>query len=552
MMVLEHYKRISTCRSICSFKVIIFVSVAGLAFAAWSAEPKTTSGTYEVTIPEEWQPYVSVGELTVNSNAFYGVPWFLGLYPVVRLNLPVENLTTDKLYLKVNYRTESKIEGYGNSGMGSYYMLEPREKRLIGTIAPIASVTRPIRFILSMGQPHHSLESKPSAGTRVVIIDPFAISPATSRNIERTNADNKCFVVKEVQLAHSKEQGNLVVFKVRNITDRDIMLRAYVAVNDPENIETKGVLARPRGFFSDMIEKISAESLTSITVPYNIPPVGPRPVLVYTLFVPRKEDVKPNERDASDWDMILVGYGSFDLNRAAGRGNCVIPVHPTVEERAKLTKQKKSEHFLFRYRPGSYAEQNIDRAISEREEAYDKLSKVLQMELPVMVTIDLYPDMDAKALGSGTTWTPCNTRSNKHICEVYNEENLCDPYHELAHIFSYHFPGYSSNRGSIIEAFAAYFEPHNMAVDMVKESLQNRLHEGKLNTLDKVLLSDSFDEEIIMVIDFLLKKNVEKFKEFYVCVTRAEKMADLEKASKQIYGTDLKGLEKQWHEFINQ
>ena len=85
-----------------------------------------TKRTYDLTIPEAWKKSISFGELTINCNAFYGVPWFLGLYPVVRLNLPVENLTTDKLYLKINYTTKSKVEGYGNSGMGSYYMLEPR------------------------------------------------------------------------------------------------------------------------------------------------------------------------------------------------------------------------------------------------------------------------------------------------------------------------------------------------------------------------------------------------------------------------------------------
>ncbi|MHC4324289.1 MAG: hypothetical protein ACYSUX_08455 [Planctomycetota bacterium] len=536
------------------FFVILLLIVAPVSARTIGLTEKTlqnTEQTYDLTIPEEWEQEISVGELTVDCNAFYGVPWFLGLYPVVRLNLPVENLTADTLYLKLNYRTESKIEGYGNSGMGSYYMLEPCEKRLIDTIAPIASVTRPIRFILSMGRPHHHLESRPSAGTRVVIIDPFTISAATSGIIEQTNVDNKYFVVKEVQPAHSKEQGNLVVFKVQNTTDRDVMLRTYVAVNDPVNIETKGVLARPRGFFSDTIETISAKNVTSITIPYNIPPVGPDPVLVFTLFKPHKEDVKPNERDNRDWDMTLVGYGSIDLNRTAERGLCVIPIHESVEERAKLTVEKKSKHFLFRYRPDSYAEQHLDRAISEREAAYRRLSDVLKMDLPEIVTIDLYPDMEAKALGSGTTWTPANTRSNKHICEVYNEEYQCDPYHELAHIFSYHFANYSSNRGGIVESFAAYFEPNNMAVDVTKEILKRQLSEGKLSSLMEILQSDGSSRELVILIDFLLAEDVEKFKKFYVSVTRSQKKSDLEKTSRQIYGVDVKELEKQWCEFIN-
>lgn len=510
---------------------------------------QNTKRTYDLTIPEAWKRSISTGELTIDCNAFYGVPWFLGLFPVVRLNLPVENLTTDKLYLKVNYTTKSKIEGYSNSGMGSYYMLGPHEKRLIDTIAPIASITRPIRFILRMGQPHHNLQSRPSAETEVVVIDPFKISPAVVKDINLRNVDNKYFVVKEVQPAHSEEQGNFVVFKVQNTSGQDTVLRAYVAVNDPENIETKGTLARPRGFFSDTIETIRANNVASITIPYNIPPVGPNPVLVYTLFVPRKEDVKPNERDNRDWDMTLVGYGSIDLNRAVECGQCVLPVHASVEERANLTVEKKSEHFFYRYRPGSFAEQNIEKVIKEREKAYTKLSNVLNMELPVIVTIDLYPDMEAKALGSGTTWTPANTRSNKHICEVYNKQYQCDPFHELAHIFSYHFPNYSSNKGGIVEAIAAYFEQHNMPVEHTRQVLKHKLSQGELQSLDKVLSGDS-SEELVILIDFLLQKDAEKFKQFYVLITKSQR-ADIEKACTQIYDVDVKELEKQWHEFIN-
>ena len=454
------------------------------------------------------------------------------------------------LHLKVNYRTESKRRGYGNSGMGVHYTLGPREKRTIDTIVPIASATRPIRFILRMSEPFENSDSPASTQTEVVRIDPFKVSKDISKDIDLTGIDNEFFRVKKVQLAYSEAQDNHIVFEVQNTTGRNLTLGAYVAVNDPENIEKKGVLARPRGFFSDSIETIPAGDTASITIGYDIPAVGPGPVLVYTLFKPNQQ-ISPGERDAGKWDMMLVGYGSFDLNRAAERRECVIPVYAPVEERAKLTVQKESEHFLFRYRPDSYAEQNIEKIIKEREAAYTKLSSVLQMELPVAVTIDLYPDMEAKALGSGTTWTPANTRSNKHICELYSKAYQCDPYHELAHIFSYHFPNYSSNRGGIVEAFAAYFEPHNMPVAETKQVLRGRLSEGKLDALDKVLLSDGSSRELVILIDFLLKEDVEKFKQFYVHVTRAGTRADMEKACQQTYGTDWKGLEEHWHAFIN-
>jgi len=528
----------------------LLASLFGFLMAAGCAAPQR-SGPYQVNIPEHWQQDLSVGKLTMVDSAFYGVPWHLGLFPVVRLNLPVENLTAKPLYFKVNYRTEGKKKGFGNSGMGVYYTLGPREKREIDTIVPIGSATRPIRFMLRMGQPHHSLEASPSARTVVVTIDPFIVGEVSAGDIELTKVDDERFEVEQVQLAHSEDRGNQVLLKVHNKTNEELMLGAYVAVNDPSNIETKGVLARPRGFFWKSVETISAGDTALITVPYNIPPVGPEPVLVFTLFEPHRDTANFGEHDRREWDVELVSYGSFNLLRAAQHGQCVIPAHPPVAERARLTAQRRSEHFLFRYRPGSYAEQNIEKIIREREQAYDHLSRVLQMELPDATTIDLYPDMEAKALGSGTKWTPCNTRTNKHVCEVYDQSYQCDTYHELAHIFSYHFPDYRCNRGGLVEAFAAYFEPHNMPIPETKQTLRRTLRQGKLKPLGEVLMSDSTSEELVIAIDFLLSKDVAKFKRLYVRATCAKERKDLEKAVHEIYGMDVKGLDEAWREFIN-
>ncbi|MHC4155884.1 MAG: hypothetical protein ACYST6_13300, partial [Planctomycetota bacterium] len=60
--------------------------------------------------------------------------------------------------------------------------------------------------------------------------------------------------------------------------------------------------------------------------PYNIPPVGPDPVLVFTLFEPHKDIATFGEHDSREWDIELVSYGSFNLLRAAQRGQCVISI----------------------------------------------------------------------------------------------------------------------------------------------------------------------------------------------------------------------------------
>lgn len=513
------------------------------------SEADNSTNSYEVTIPEAWKKDISVGMLSIDFNAFYGIVWQFGLYPCVRINLPVENLTSDTLYFNINYRTESKIKNYSNSGMGVCYTLAPNEKRLMDTIAPIASTARPIRFLLKMSKPFRDLDS-PAQTTVVVTVDPFDVSRASSKDNNLKVVENEYFDVGKVSLKNSNEQGNCVEFEVKNRTAKELKLGIYIGVNDPNNIESKGAMARPRGFVSDLLEMIPPNRTKEITIPYNIAPDCPNPVLVYSLFIPQTDYFGLKNRDKRQWDIELIGYGRLNLIEAAEQGNCVIPQHLPVDERANLTQQKKSEHFVFWYRPGSYAEKNIDKAISEREAAYEKLREVLKIELPVTVRIDLYPDMEAKALGSGTAWTPANTRNNKHICEVYNNEYQCDSFHELAHIFSYHFPNYSSNKGGIVEAFAAYFEPNNMRIHETKEYVNNQLSEGKLSSLAEVLQSQSSSQQLVVLIDFLLKKDIEKFKEFYVHVTRSRQKDDLDKAAQQVYGTDLNGLEKQWHEYL--
>ena len=151
--------------------------------------------TYQPMIPDAWKSSISVGEITIDSNAFYGVPWNFGLYPAVRFQLPVENLTSETLYFKINTRTEGKKRGYGNSGMGTLYTLQPREKRLIDTIAPIGSATIPICFKLRMSEPFHDPDSTTPCNTHIITIDPFKVSTTGKKDVEQTNVKNEYFKI---------------------------------------------------------------------------------------------------------------------------------------------------------------------------------------------------------------------------------------------------------------------------------------------------------------------------------------------------------------------
>ena len=531
-----------------NIKFIVLFNIMILAFVNSCSKP-ISSKQQKLTIPEKWNSSLEVGDLIIDRNAFYGVPWHLGLFPVVRTYLPVENLTSKTLYFNVNYRTESKIKGFRNSGMGVLYTLKPNEKRLIDTIVPIASTVRPIRFKLSMSEPFFNMKEEYSA-QNVLNIDPFIINKVLPINLELQKVENKYFDIQNVQLSHNNEQGNVINFQVQNLTDKDIEFACYIAINDAEESDKKGYVFAG-GFFKKSIETIPAESNKKITILYDIPSVGTKPTLVYSAFKPNFPENFSDDHDKHRWDVTLAGYGSFDLAKSHEQNLCVIPEFLPVQERAKLIIQRETKHFLFRYRPDSYAEENIDKAINDREAAYQKLSDVLHMELPEIVTIDLYPDMEAKGLGSGTTWTPANTRNNKHICEVYNEGYQCDSYHELAHIFSFHFPDSSSAKGGIVESFAIYFETNNMPIAPTKRLLKEQLQEGKLPSLVKVLQSKNNSRELVILIDFLVNKDVEQFKKFYVLVTKSQKKSDIENAIRQIYEIEPKTLDKQWQEYIN-
>lgn len=525
--------------------VLVFISLVGCA-------GPQTSRTYEVTIPEEWKSHVSVGKLRVVGSPFYGViKPRRSMGPLVRINWSVRNLTSENLDIKVNYWSKMTV-GKWKSGFGVPYKLGSNEERTIDNIYPVISAKKSVKFGIRMVKLQTARGAEFFARHNGVMTGVLPVLAMATDNFVIKEEESPHFVLKSRKLMYSQERGNIFSVEVTNRTDQERPLVVYAAAGDPNrfDIGVTGQMMGDRGPVAKSITKTAGNKTVRVEVPYVVPDAGPKPLLVFTLFEPSQEWL------ADEGDMIKhciepFCWGWYDLCAAAERGQAKLADYVPAEERAKLTAQRESEHFLFRYRPASYAEQNLETIIGQREEAYDRLSRLLQMELPETVMIDLYPDMEAKGQGSGTTWTPCNTRSNKHIAEVYSKTYQCDAYHELAHIFSYHFPNFSSNAGGLVEAFAVYFEPENMNVDEAKENLKRKPNGGKLKPLSEILLSDGSNEELVVLIDFLIKKDVEKFKEFYVRVTRAKDRNDLEKASQKIYETDLRDLEEQWQKYLN-
>jgi hypothetical protein len=70
-----------------------------------------------------------------------------------------------------------------------------------------------------------------------------------------------------------------------------------------------------------------------------------------------------------------------------------------------------------------------------------------------------------------------------------------------------------------------------------------------LKPLAEVVLNEPPAEPAFTLMDFLMRKDVEKFKTWYFrVVTKMKKEKDLEKACRDVYGVGVAELEQQWHQ----
>ena len=553
--------------AVCTLAAVVsFVAIGTIRLEAKSktdTKPvavKQESQTYEVSLPEEWKQYLSVGELTVTGKPFYGVrDKFFGLFPLVRIHWSLKNLTSQPLFLKVNYGSRNP-KGKGGSGFGVGYVLKAHEEYRIEDVVPVFSVKLPAALrihLIKLWLPGRTLNRSSShLGVQTELLEVSAAPPGAFGIISE---DDRRLELKRVRLMSLEDQRNALEITVANKTKQSLEVNIEVAVGDTVKADnaTPGInpLSRSKGSFSAAAVTVPQDGKGTVRLPYSVPSdAGEKPVLVFRVFEANQNpDAKLKRRlGLTEKELRVLRYGRvisvgcLDLREAAEKGEVKLPVNVPVKERATLTAEKRSKHFLFRYRPDSYAARNMDTVIKLREEAHDRLSDMLKMELPVTVTIDLYPDMEAKALGSGTKWTPANTVNNRHIAEVYNEAYQCDAYHELTHIFSYHFGG---GGGGLCEAFAAYCEPDADMAEATQRPKQ-KLEEGKLRPLHEILRVTGNGDENMAFIDYLLKRDLETFKKFYVSTTRAKNVGDLEKAAREVFKKDLKALERQWHEYL--
>ncbi|NLF31825.1 MAG: hypothetical protein GX591_13180 [Planctomycetes bacterium] len=511
-------------------------------------EPRTPAEAADaVTVPEAWRDCLEAGPLTVAGGPFYGVIEGFGMIPVVPVRWSLRNLTDQTLYVEMGYGSRNP-NGPGGTGMSVSYVLAPHEDRSIRDTAAVFSVAVPAKLRVGLDGlrlPGRTMDPP----SRRSVVEGVALPPSPGR--AAVFAFDGPLAVKHVRLTHAPEQGNRLEVLVANPTGRRCIVGVQVAVGDPARSDPALVetpLARSRGAFVEQMAAVEPGGESLLALPYRVPSdAGEAPALAYRVFEERGpidadllKRLALTERDVRHPDRPLIQAGGFDLAAAAAAGLAVLPPCVPVKERAKLTIQTASEHFLFRYRPDSFAAGNIESIIEVREAAYERLRGALDMDLPFAVTIDLYPDMEAKSLGSGTTWTPANTVNSRHIAEVCNETCQCDAAHEVAHLFSFQF---GSGGDRLCEAFAVRWE-QDVDLAAYRRRAAGRVADG--TAADP--LGGDVSEEAVTFVDCLMRRDLASFKAFMAACAREKTSEELDRAARAIYGAGLDDMRRWWRE----
>jgi hypothetical protein len=522
--------------------------------------------SYPVEVPREWRPYIKAGDFTVVGAPFPGVDCqgqFFAAWPHVRVRWSLTNLTSEPVEVAPNYKARS-VTGGSQTGHGPWYRLAPLETRWIDDIIPVMSLTIPQTVcVKAYGSTQfvdlalrHGGQAVPlEASHTMVTTDLVLPGDVPADNVVTKDGMTARITVVQARLAISPAGGNVLQVELSNRADAELPVLVAAAAVDTARTQRGGW--PETGQYVETVASIKPGPAQTVNLPYSIPASGPNPTLAFTVFEPLGQAIAPvNPVLHGREDVTPVCWGWFNLPAAAARGLARLPRFEPVQERVKLTEEKRSVHFIFRFRPGSYAQQHIDEAVCDREEAYQSLSAALGMELPQVVAIDLYPDMEAKGIGSGTYSTPANTVTNTHIAEVYNDNYRCDRYHELAHLFSYNIPGKGTagHDSGLVEAFADYFEAGNAQrlATHGRARLAKDLEAGKLPPLGKLVLGSSSDDSQGVLLAFLFQ-DASKCKRFYIgAISKARTIEDLEALCQDVYGMSLTQLEQQWHAYLRQ
>jgi hypothetical protein len=151
-----------------------------------------------------------------------------------------------------------------------------------------------------------------------------------------------------------------------------------------------------------------------------------------------------------------------------------------------------------------------------------------------------------------------NTVNDHQIAEVYSDNGGASPGHELAHIFSYHFPGHPKRSGDVgkpadafVEGFAGCFSFRGNGERAIAD-LRKRGDTALLPSIPEIIASSDYgtSAEPMALVQFLVDKDPERFKRFYVQVIADPNPAAIDQVCRKTYSMTLAELEQEWHNFL--
>jgi len=227
----------------------------------------------------------------------------------------------------------------------------------------------------------------------------------------------------------------------------------------------------------------------------------------------------------------------------------------------KLFERRDTKHFQVYCARTSPAMQNVEAIGTEREAAFEKISKLLEVNYPEPIRLVLYSDAESKLRDTGHTGNGLACDNN--LVEIYGK---LDPYHELTHVLSGRLgdPPAMSNEG------LAVYVSESMGADALKQlgspglkrddAVAAHRKQGQFILLDELFaLTDigpdssrptiSFPEAGSFVKFLILNYGLEKFRQAYKSLENSDSADSIRKnreTFRTIYGGFPADMERGW------
>jgi hypothetical protein len=213
--------------------------------------------------------------------------------------------------------------------------------------------------------------------------------------------------------------------------------------------------------------------------------------------------------------------------------------------------QKKTQHYIFEFQPGTEAEKDIDLICATQEKAFEKITSFIgESDFPI-IKYYLYSDRQKKGELTGNDGNGHAVSVKFEVHAIYNENILCIGPHEDTHLLT-------KNIGLppqlFREGLAEYFsenwhgQPHSFWVKQFQR-------ENKLFPISKLMDNEFWYEADDLIsypqagsfISFLISEiGKEKFLELYKKLDSEDINQNNEKLMRTITGKSLLEWEKNW------